>query len=213
MKRVQWMAAALAVTVCLSTGRAIAHDHGHDHAQVDEHAQAETTTLTVDKAHTDIGFSIRHMVLSRVRGHFGEYEASLEIDDNNQLVSANATIEVASINTANEKRDDHLRADDFFDAEQFPQITFVGKHVEEVNGQKVLVGDFTIRDVTRELRLPFTLVGPVQDPWGNTKYGFQATVTINRMDYGLTWSRALETGGLVVGEEVEISLEMQFQKS
>lgn len=211
MKKLHWMAATLAVTALFGTARATAQDHDDDRGQGSEHA--ETTTLAVDKAHTDIGFSIRHMVLSRVRGHFGEYDASLEIDESHQLVSAHATIEVASINTANEKRDEHLRADDFFDAEQFPHITFVGKRVEEVNGQTVLVGDFTIRDVTREIRLPFTLVGPVQDPWGNHKFGFQATVTINRTDYGLTWSRTLETGGLVVGEDVEIQLEMQFQKS
>lgn len=167
----------------------------------------------VDVTHADMGFSVKHLVISKVRGSFKTFEATAHLDDQNQLVSAEASIDAASIDTANEKRDEHLRGADFFDTAKFPKITFVSKRVEQQNGRSVLVGDFTIRDVTRELALPFTVTGPIQDPWGNTKIGLQATATINRTDYGLTWNKALETGGLVVSEEVELNLEMEFTKS
>jgi polyisoprenoid-binding protein YceI len=169
-------------------------------------------TYAADKTHATIGFAVKHLVISKVRGHFGEFDASLELDPENNLVSAKAVIEVDSIDTANEKRDEHLRAADFFNAEEYPEITFVSKGVEVREGENVIIADFTIRDVTKEIALPYVITGPIQDPWGNTKIGFQASATINRTDYGLTWNKALETGGVVVGEDVELSIEMEFAR-
>lgn len=168
-------------------------------------ARAEST-FTADPTHGEAGFAISHLVISKVKGHFGKHDATLVLDDDGKLVSAEATMDVESIDTANTKRDDHLRSADFFDAKQFPAITFKSKSVTDSE----IVGDFTIRDVTKEISLPYELKGPVKDPWGNTKLGFAASIVINRKDYGLTWSKTLETGGLVVGDEVEISVDMEF---
>ena len=165
-----------------------------------------------DSTHADIGFAVKHLVISKVRGHFKEFDATLQLDENNNLVEAEATIEVGSIDTANEERDKHLRSVEFFDAESHPQITFKSTGIEHRNGRDVIVGDFTIRGTTKEIALPYTLSGPVQDPWGNTKVGFHTEITIDRTEYGLTWNAALEAGGVVVGENVEISVDLEFAK-
>ena len=179
--------------------------------------QAETETengneneniFTVDKTHASIGFSISHLLISKVKGHFNDYEASLALDDDNQLLRAEATIQVNSIDTGIEKRDAHLLEADFFEAETFPTITFVSKEVRD----DVIVGDLKIRDETREVELPYEIKGPITDPWGNTKLGFSASHTINRMDYGIAWNSQTETGGLVVGEDVELTIDMEFTK-
>lgn len=201
--KVRFVASAL--SLLMAAGSTLAQEPA---AAAPAHAK-----YVADITHADVGFSVKHLVISKVRGSFNTFDATLHLDEQNQLVSAEASIDAASIDTANEKRDEHLRGADFFDTAKFPKITFVSKRVEQQNGRSVLVGDFTIRDVTRELALPFTVTGPIQDPWGNTKIGFQASTTINRSDYGLTWNKALETGGLVVGEEVELNIEMEFTKS
>ena len=181
----------------------------------EQQAEAPATgnqTFAVDKTHADVGFKVKHLVISNVRGNFTDFDANLELDADNKLVSADATIKVDSIDTNNEKRDAHLKGEDFFDAANHPDITFVSKSVETRGGTEVIVADFTIRGVTKELVLPYKIQGPVNDPWGNTKIALQASTTINRTDYGLTWNAALETGGVVVGEDVELNIDVEFAK-
>jgi polyisoprenoid-binding protein YceI len=172
------------------------------------------TSWSVDKSHSKIGFTVDHLVISEVDGKFDTYEVSI-LSDNDEF--ENAAIEfsadVASVDTDNEKRDNHLKSDDFFNAEKFPKMTFVGKSFKKVEGKNYkLVGDLTIRDVTKEVVLDVKYNGTVTDPWGNTKAGFKATTTINRFDYGLKFDAAMETGGLVVGDEVEIEVALELAK-
>jgi len=173
-------------------------------------ARAEDN-YTADKSHAYIGFSISHMVISKVKGNFDAFEASLSLEDG-KLTDAKATIQVDSIDTDNVKRDKHLKSADFFDAEQFPEIKFETKTIEAKNGTGVITGNLTLHGVTKQVSLPYTVKGPVIDPWGNTKLGFEATTTIDRTEFGLKWSQALETGGLVVGNEVDISIDVEFAK-
>lgn len=164
---------------------------------------------TLDKAHTTVGFSVSHMVVSEVDGRFNEFDGELELDETLTPTRVQVTIQAASIDTGVAKRDDHLRNEDFFHVEKYPTIRFVGKRVETEGDRKVLVGDLTILDTTREVRLPFTIAGPIQDPWGNTRIGIRADTTINRRDFGLTWNRILEAGGLAVGNEVKITIKAE----
>ncbi len=172
------------------------------------------TNWAFDKAHSKIGFSVSHLVITDVEGNFKEFDASVTTDgDNWENAKIEFTAEIASIDTDNEKRDEHLRSDDFFNAEMYPQLKFVSKSFKKVDGNEYkLVGDLTIRDVTKEVELEVELNGTVVDPWGNTKAGFDLEGEINRFDYGLKWSKALETGGLVVGEDVEIIGKLQLMK-
>jgi polyisoprenoid-binding protein YceI len=169
-------------------------------------------TYKIDVAHTTVGFSVSHMVVSKTTGRFNEFSGELTVADG-KITGAKATIQVQSIDTAEKKRDDHLRNADFFDVEKFPTITFTSTKVEETAGQTILVGNFTIRDVTKEIRLPLTVRGPIKDPWGNTRLGLTTEIVINRKDYGLTWNKALEAGGLVVGEEVTLKIEAEAIKA
>lgn len=164
----------------------------------------------VDKAHTSVGFETTHMLITKVRGEFTDYNAEIRLDPADlSSLSLSGTIEVSSIDTRNDKRDDHLRSDDFFDVENHPQITFTSKKVVKKRRDHVLVGDLTIRGTTREVELPFTIEGPIKDPWGNDRIGFRAETTINRMDFGIRWANRMDTGGLIVGEQVKIVLEGQ----
>ncbi|MGI9542469.1 MAG: YceI family protein [Cyclobacteriaceae bacterium] len=167
-----------------------------------------------DVAHSNIKFNVEHLVISEVSGQFkafdGELKASNEDFSGSEI---SFTIEVNSIDTENEKRDGHLKSDDFFSAEKFPNITFVGKALEKVDGKKYkLTGDLTIRDVTKTVELDVKYGGTIKDPWGNTKAGFKISGSINRFDYGLKWNNAMEAGGLVVGEDVEIICNVELQK-
>ena len=172
------------------------------------------TNWAFDKAHSKIGFSVSHLVITDVEGNFKEFDASVTTDgDNWENAKIEFTAEIASIDTDNEKRDEHLRSDDFFNAEMYPQLKFVSKSFKKVDGNEYkLVGDLTIRDVTKEVELEVELNGTVVDPWGNTKAGFNLLGEINRFDYNLKWSKAIETGGLVVGEDVEIIGKLQLMK-
>lgn len=168
----------------------------------------------IDKSHSKIGFSVSHLVISEVDGNFSEFDGSLVstgADFENAKIEFSAN--TASINTDNEKRDNHLKADDFFGAEKFPKLTFVSKSFKKVDGKNYkLVGDLTIKDVTKEVELGVVLNGTIKDPWGNTKAGFTLKGEINRFDYNLKWSKALEAGGLVVGENVEIIGKLELAK-
>ena len=170
-----------------------------------------TTTWNIDASHSQAEFAVRHMMISTVKGQFNQLEGAIEVDEDNPLTTrVRASIDVASIDTRDETRDNHLRSDDFFGAEQFPKIAFVSKRIERVDGESYkLVGDLTIRDVTREVVLDTEFEGQVQDPWKNQRAGFTATTQINRKDYNVSFNAALETGGLVVSDKVKITLHIE----
>ena len=169
---------------------------------------AEAALFKVDPVHSEIEFSVVHMVIARVRGAFEEYEATFSLDDKNMLTSVKATIVTKSINTRIEKRDNHLRSADFFYAEKFPTITFVSdKLIKGMDGTYTGTGKLTIRGVTKTIKLKGELLGPIKDPWGNIRMGFRAEGVINRKDFGLNWNELIETGGLLVGDTVKLLLE------
>ena len=169
-------------------------------------------TYTVDPAHSSVGFSIRHMGVSNVKGHFDQFAGSLVLDKSS-IQEATATVQVKSINTGIEKRDNHLRTADFFEADKYPEITFKSKRVEKSGEQTVLIGDFTMRGVTKELRLPVTVSGPIKDPQGKMRIGLEARATVNRKDYGMKFNAVMETGSLMVGDEVTIDINAEAVKS
>ncbi len=169
-------------------------------------------TWTADTAHSTVGFSVRHMMVSNVKGSFDKFTASVDgspADPASAKISA--TIEVATVNTREPKRDDHLRSPDFFDAAKFPQMTFVSTKVEKVSASKAKVtGDLTLRGVKKPVTLDVEYTAPVKSPWGQTVVGATATGKINRQDFGVSFSKALETGGVLVGDDVTILLELEL---
>jgi len=167
-------------------------------------------TFSIDKAHSDVTFQVRHLI-TRVSGRFSDYSGTIEFDRDNPSQSKVAfTIQAASIDTAEPKRDEHLRSDDFFAVEKFPTLSFRSTKISPRGGEVYDVeGDLTIRDVTRRIVLPVTHLGTAKDPWGNEKLAFEAETKINRKDFGLNWNAALETGGFLVGDEVKISIQVQ----
>lgn len=169
----------------------------------------------IDTAHSNVGFSIRHLMVSKVRGNFASYRGQIELEGDSLVPSSvEVTIDTASIDTAVADRDNHLRSGDFFDVERFPAMTFKSKRVEKVSGEELrLVGDLTIRDVTKEVSLDVEVGGKQTDPWGNERVGYSAKTKIDRKEFGLTWSQALETGGFVVGDKVEITLDVEAVKA
>lgn len=166
----------------------------------------------VDNTHSSIHFSVRHMVVSKVRGSFQRWTAELALDDADLTRSRlTATIEAASVDTALEQRDTHLKSADFFDVERYPHLTFVSRRIERAGGDDGyrVLGDLTIKDVTREVVLEVTYAGNAKDPWGGERAGFSAHTSIDRKDFGLTWNLLLEAGGLVVGDKIEIGIEIE----
>lgn len=172
------------------------------------------TKWSFDKSHSKVGFSVSHLVITDVDGQFHDYTGTITTDGENfENANIEFTIDVGSIDTDNTDRDSHLKSEDFFAADQYPQITFVGKSMEKAGDNKYkLTGDFTMRGVTKEVTLDVTHNGTVKDPWGNTKAGFTIEGSLDRFDYGLKWSNTLETGGLVVGKEVELEIDVQLKK-
>lgn len=170
----------------------------------------------LDPAHTSVGFSAKHMGLSTVRGLFKRFSAHVELDDPNDPASVRGRVEVdmSSVDTGNEMRDQHLRGEDFFDVERYPAMTFVPKSVTPSgDGEYTVVGDLTIKDVTREVTLTYEHGGVVTDPYGNRKVGGSLTGTINRSDWGLKWNVPLGGGGLLVSETIRIEVEGQLAES
>lgn len=167
-----------------------------------------------DKAHSKISFNVEHLVIAEVTGQFAAFDGEvIASSDDFTGSNINFTIDVNSIDTDNDRRDGHLKSDDFFNAEKFPTITFVGKSMEHVEGKNYkLTGDLTIRDVTKTVTLDVRYGGTITDPYGNVKAGFKITGNINRFDYNLKWNAALESGGLVVGENVEIVANVELKK-
>ncbi|MFN5356496.1 MAG: YceI family protein [Bacteroidota bacterium] len=174
-------------------------------------AQSQTT-WNVDPTHTAIKFSVSHLVITEVEGQFNAFDGKVVTKtDDFSGADINFSIDVASINTNQEKRDAHLKGDDFFNAEKYPKITFEGKSFKKTGDRKyTLTGNLTIRDVTKPVTFDVTYAGKLKDPWGNMKAGFKATTSINRKDYKLMWSAATETGTLVVSDEVAITVNLQL---
>ena len=171
-------------------------------------------TYKVDPAHTSVNFSIEHMVINTVHGRFRQFEGSITVDpDNgNALKGASGTIQAKSIDTDIEKRDNHLRSPDFFDAEKFPTITFESTEIKKDGSDQVLVGKFTMHGVTKDVSLPFKIKGPIKGPMGNTIVGLEVNAKLNRKDYGLTWNKVIEAGGLMVGEDVTTQINAELVK-
>lgn len=172
------------------------------------------STWNIDLSHSAIHFSVRHMVVSKTRGRFGKFSGQLSFDPKNPTAaSVQVTIEPASLDSADAQRDGHLRSADFFDVEKFPQATFKSTKVQALDGDKYQVtGDLTLRGVTRPVVLEASFEGTGKDPWGGERAGFSATASIDRREFGLEWNKALETGGLLVGEKVELTLEVEAVK-
>ena len=176
-------------------------------------AETQTpTTWQINPAHTQIGFVVKHMMFAKVRGAFNEFTGSIVQGENGDLAggSFSATIQASSVDTGNADRDGHLRSGDFFDSDNFPTITFTSTTVERVaEGQLTVSGQLTIRDVTKTVTLDVSETGTGVDPWGNMRIGIQAEGTINRKEFGLMWNQALEAGGVLVGDEVTLTIEAQ----
>ncbi len=169
----------------------------------------------VDPVHSRVGFRIRHIV-GKVSGTFAEFSGTVTVPDRAaaELASASFTIKAASIDTANGDRDKHLRSPDFFDAERFPEIAFAStKIVAKGDGRYEVTGKFTMHGVTREITLPVAFNGFAKDPWGNERAGFSLQGTLNRKDYGIVWNKTLDQGGLMLGEEVEITIDLETVKA
>jgi polyisoprenoid-binding protein YceI len=182
-------------------------------APVKKSAAAETWVL--DNTHSAVKFSVTHLVVSEVEGNFKLYNGSLSTAKSDfSDAKINFTVDVSSVNTDNENRDKHLKSDDFFNAEKFPQMKFESTSFQPLGGNKyALKGNLTIRDITKPVTFDVTFGGTVKDPWGNTKAGFKAKTTINRFDYNLKWNAATEAGGLVVSKEVEVTVNAELKKS
>ncbi|MBI5564065.1 MAG: YceI family protein [Chloroflexi bacterium] len=165
----------------------------------------------IDSAHTEVNFSVRHMMISNVRGQFQKLTGTVEFDEANPTATkVDVQIEAASVNTKDEKRDGHLKSPDFFAADQYPYLTFKSKHVEVKDASHAyLTGDLTIRDVTREVVLEVEYNGSAKSPWGTTSAGFSARTTIKRKEWNLNWNVALETGGWLVGDDIHVSIELE----
>lgn len=170
---------------------------------------------SIDPAHSEIGFKVKHLMFTNVYGRFETFEVSVESDENGQNIeNITFTTDVSSINTGNADRDNHLKGSDFFDTENYPKMNFTSVKLLWLNDNYYnLLGDLTIRDVTKQVSLSVEYNGTMVDPWGNTKMGFNITGKLNRNDWGLTWNSVLETGGVLVGEDVNLNIELQVVKN
>lgn len=166
----------------------------------------------LDASHSNVTFTVTHLVVSEVDGRFTSFDSKLVADVNDfSTARVETAIKSASVNTDNTKRDEHLRSDDFFNAEQFPEIKFVSTSFKKVGENKYkVIGNLTIRDVTKQVELDVKFNGTIKDPWGNNKVAFKATGEINRFDFNLKWNKLIETGGAVVGETVGITINAAY---
>ncbi len=172
--------------------------------------QQQTSVYSLDRAHTTIEFVVRHLMITKVRGRFTNFDGRIEVAPGSDLPQAIAArIEAASIDTREEQRDAHLRSADFFDVEKYPELTFESTRIQGAPDEFTVHGNLTIHGITREVALTGTFEGRTSDPWGGTRVGYAAHTTVNRKDFGLAWNAALETGGVVVGDEVRIELNVE----
>ena len=172
---------------------------------------SNNTTWSIDPSHSQVGFAVRHLMISTVKGRFSDFSGTVELDPTDlTTASLSVTINAASIETGTTDRDNHLRSADFLDVGAFPTLTYVSRRVERSGDEYRLIGDLTIRDVTREVPLTVSFEGQAQDPWGGQRMAFTAAGKLNRTAFGLTWNTALEAGGVLVGEDVKLSIEVQL---
>ena len=171
-----------------------------------------TGTYVIDPSHSEIGFTARHAMVTKVRGRFTEVEGSLVIGEDADATSAEATIQTSSVTTGAPDRDAHLRSGDFFDVEQFPTIAFRSTGVRQAGDDHVLEGDLTIKDVTKPVTLKVEFGGAATDPFGNARVGFSAETDVEREDWGLTWNAALEAGGVLVSKKIKLTLDVSAIK-
>lgn len=163
-------------------------------------------TFNVDKSHSNVGFKVKHMMISNVVGNFKEFSGTIDYDEKtNTLNSISGKVLVASINTENKKRDKHLREDDFFSTEKYPNIVFESI---KINGDE-LIGKFTLKGITKEVKFELENNGVIKDPWGNTRVGLSLEGKINRKDYGLTYNKVLEAGGVAVGDKIKLIIDIE----
>jgi polyisoprenoid-binding protein YceI len=178
-------------------------------------APAAAATWKVDRSHSQVGFEVTHLMVSTVRGAFSGFDGTVETDASGKLTKIAGTVDVASVDTKDTKRDDHLRGADFFDIAKFAQMSFTSTQVtgDNTNGYTV-TGNLTIRGVTKPVTLTVAPIkGPVKDPWGNTKGGTSLRGKINRKDFGVNWNAALDSGGVVVGDEVTLVIELELNQA
>lgn len=174
---------------------------------------ATTGTWVIDPSHTTIGFTVRHAMIAKVRGEFEDFSGSMTLDGANPSAStAELVAQTASIATGNADRDGHLKSPDFLDVATFPTLTFTSTGVRPDGDDFIVTGDLTLHGVTKSVDVEFELVGISQDPFGNTRIGFEGEATINRKDFGLVWNAALETGGVLVSDEVKLTLDVEAIK-
>lgn len=173
------------------------------------------TNWALDTAHSSVDFSIRHMMIANVKGSFNSFNATIEADPSDLTTAIfEFVIDTASVDTRNKDRDGHLVSADFFDVENYPNMTFKSTKIEKTDeGEYNVTGDLTLRGVTKPETFAVTFEGTGKDPWGNEKAGFSAAGSINRSDYGLVWNAGLETGGVLVGDKVKINLQIQAAKA
>ena len=166
-------------------------------------------TWTVDAVHSNVGFVVRHLVVAKTRGRFGDFEGTITIAEEPLQSKVEASIKTVSVDTGDEGRDGHLRTGDFFEAETYPTITFVSTKITPDGGDYELAGDLTIKGVTKPVTWELEFNGVVTDPWGNTRAGFSAETEVNRKDWGLDYNAVLEAGGVLIGEKVKLNLEIE----
>jgi len=173
-----------------------------------------TTKWAIDPTHSEIGFKVKHMMFTNVSGKFGTYDATIVTDDDNfENASMEFSADINSIDTNNTDRDNHLKSADFFDADNHPKLTFKASSFTKIDDHNYeLIGDLSIKGVTKTVKFPVEFSGLMKDPWGNTKAGLNIDGKINRKDWELNWNSALETGGVLVGEEVKLNIELQLAK-
>ena len=170
-----------------------------------------TERWEIDSSHSSVHFSVRHLVIAKVRGTFARWSGTVHVPDGDfSKATVAVTVDASSIETGVADRDGHLKSPDFFDVAQYPELRFVGKRVQPRSGDEIdVVGDLTIKGITREVVLRVEQHGQAKDPWGNVRAAFTAKTTIDRKDFGLTWNQALETGGVLVSDRVDLELEVQ----
>ncbi len=171
---------------------------------------ANATPYKLDSSHTEVGFSVKHLMITNVKGKFKTFDADIDFDHKNKTFKKfNAVVQTNSVDTGIEKRDNHLRSEDFFLAKKYPQITFNMKSYEKDDDEGVMIGDLTIRGITKEVKLKVEDLGTIKDFENNNRVGFTLKGKVNRKDYGLKWNKALEAGGFAVGDKVKIIIEVE----
>lgn len=168
----------------------------------------------IDSSHSHINFTARHMMISKVRGSFENFSGTVNFDEENPTnTTVNVEVDLTSINTRDDQRDGHLKSPDFFDVEKYPTMKFVSTRVEQINENNGrLYGQLTIKDITKEVVLDAEYAGTAKSPWGTESAGFSATGSLNRKEWGLNWNQALETGGVLVGDKINIEIELELVK-